>query len=595
MGPFLILATWVIWLLATVGVGLGLSTVVRYRSPSLRMRLHVALWWGLGAALALVSGLNLLAPVGALFMQVISAAFVLLGWIFMITFVAKYRSAAHAALGIMFSVRRLPTLVYVTLIGISLIFLSRFAAAEPMDADTGGYRLGLINYAREYAVIPGLANLHDRFGFNSSLYPLAPFMELGPWDGQGFRLVAGFLVVLLAGDLLLRVAVPRRGGSTPGDWYLVIASAFLMAVILTDSGRWIPSPAQDIAGYIPAVASTAFLADALSSPRDSRRRVTLLNLSVVTAAIAGSLRPLGWLLAAAVLLVALGVQGLGSQGGFQRILRATRNLLPSTTFSAGLAAIMLTRDALLTGWLLFPAGFLGLNVPWKVPDPSGTSTAITAWGREPGAPASAVMEGFAWLGPWFTRFSTSREVYLITLMLVLGVGVSLFFSQGRRACVACWRGILLTLLPNLVMLIVWFITAPDVRFGWAALVSIAATPLSWLLASQAFPARPVRSIGVLVLIVMLGTQVANSRITPRGAEPIPTPLQIGSFSITVKLGDPQKVETEKGQLPDGTPVLFPRDRADCWNAFPLCLMRGADPQVERIGDEIQDGFKPIHD
>ena len=92
---------------------------------------------------------------------------------------------------------------------------------------------------------------------------------------------------------------------------------------------------------------------------------------------------------------------------------------------------------------------------------------------------------------------------------------------------------------------------------------------------------------------MLGTQVANSRTTSRGAEPVATPLRLGPVSLTVNLGAPQEVETEPGQLPDGTPVTYPRDRADCWNAFPLCLMRGASPQVESIGDTIQEGFRPI--
>ena len=593
MGPALILVTWVIWLFATIGVGLGLSSVVKYRPRSLRLQLHVALWWGLAAVLILVSGLNLLFPVGGSLFQSLSAVFLIGGFLLFAGFITAHRRTIIQAASSALSLRRVPTLLFLGLVGVALVLIARFAAAEPMDADTGGYRLGLINYAREFAVIPGLANLHDRFGFNSSLYPFAAFMEIGLWQNQGFRLVAGFLVIVLAADLLLRVAVPRPRGATPGDWYLVIASAFLMAIILTDSGRWIPSPAQDIAGYIPAVASTAFLADALSASRNNRQRITLLNLAVITAAVAGSLRPLGWLLAAIVVLVALGIELWHRPRTFGNLLRVTRGLLPSVSLSAVLAAVMLTRDALLTGWLLFPAGLLGLNVPWRVPNPSGTSAAITAWGRDPGAPASEVLEGFDWFIPWFSRFLESREAYLIGLMLIIGGGSSLLLRRGRRAWTASWPRMLVTLIPNVSMLLVWFVTAPDVRFGWAALVSVAAVPLSWLLATHAFPSVPVHYVGVAILVVMLGTQVANSRTTPRGAEPIATPLYLGPVVLTVNLGAPQQVETERGQLPDGTPVLFPRDRPDCWDAFPLCLMRGADPQVESIGDGIQDGFRPI--
>lgn len=585
-GAALILLTWAGWLAAMIGIGwVALRSFSRH--VSLRTVLQGALWTGLATALILAAGLNLLVPNGSGLVAAVAATFLVCGWVALGLGLFRHRSEVARAAHRVVTFRRIPTLLYVGLVVVSLGIIANFATAEPMDADTGGYRLGLINYAREYAVIPGLANLHDRFGFNSSLYPLAPFIEHGMWQAQGFRLVAGLLVAALAIDLLLRVLVPRRNGATPGDWYLVVATAFLMAIILTDSGRWIASPAQDIAGYVPAAAAMAFLADSLWRSND---RALALNLAILTASVSGSLRPLGWLLAALVTVIAVAVLMRDAAGGGRRALRALRTLLPSLAVSALIAVIMLARDALLTGWLLFPAKILPLPVAWRVPDPSGTAQAITAWGRAPGRPADEVLASSDWLAPWVSMFLHSREVYLLGLIVVFGVLPTVLWRHGRGAWRRVWRPLIVVLIPAVVYSAAWFITAPDVRFGWAGLATLAAMPFAWLAAAGAYPAIGLRVIGLVILVGMLATQVANNRVMPRGAEPVPTTLMLGPISVTVPLAGVRIVDAVDGQLPDGTPILYPATGVDCWNLFPLCVMGGFDPQAVRLGAGIQDGF-----
>ena len=122
----------------------------------------------------------------------------------------------------------------------------------------------------------------------------------------------------------------------------------MLALVLTDSGRWVPSPASDIVVLIFGVAATSYLLDALSG-----HCVPLSTSSALVAgAAAGSTRQLGWVTAVATGVV-LAFQIERELPRAERIRAVLRNLLPGTLIAATLFVTMLARDAILTGWL-FP-------------------------------------------------------------------------------------------------------------------------------------------------------------------------------------------------------------------------------------------------
>ena len=46
-----------------------------------------------------------------------------------------------------------------------------------MHYDTGLYHAQAIRWIEEYGVVPGLANLHSRFGYNSASFALSAFFS----------------------------------------------------------------------------------------------------------------------------------------------------------------------------------------------------------------------------------------------------------------------------------------------------------------------------------------------------------------------------------------------------------------------------------
>lgn len=552
--------------------------------------MQASLWVGLGALTLLVLLINFAEPLGEPNAQLFLTLVLASGWLTLLTLLVKKRLILWRSLQTGFgALSRAPAILYIALVVLGLFLIARFAAAEPMDYDTGLYRLGTINYARDFSLIPGLANVHDRFGFNSAIYPFAAALELGPWHSQGFRLVTGLFLAALALEVLLRLVIRRPDRPHPGDWYLAISLAFVMAIVLTDSGRWVPSPAQDIVALVPALASTAFLLDAIASRSRGRPFTLLLNLSLVTASISGVMRPLGWLL-----LAVTGLLGatLVLRSAPNRSISSLLTVAPGFIFGGLAALVMLVRDSVLSGWLLFPLGLFPVPVSWRLTDPKPTGDAVTAWGRSPGSPTYEVLSDHSWLGPWIQAFISSREAYLVALILVASIAGSLVSRRGRNAWKSSWIPLLLSAPPTMLYLLAWFVSAPDVRFGWMGLINVCAIPAAWLLYFDAYPPVTARIVGVGVLVLMLLTQILNDRVVPRGADPVPIAINVGVGRWTLLLGPPTTVQTETQALIDGTTVLVPTIGENCWNAFPLCVTGRSSLDFKSRGSSIQSGFEP---
>lgn len=243
--------------------------------------------------------------------------------------------------------------------------------------------------------------------------------------------------------------------------------------------------------------------------------------------------------------------------------------------------VMLGREIALSRWLLYPLAYFPLPVDWRAADPTPVSDWITWYARAPGTDGTSAQDG-SWLGPWVQSAWASREVSLARWMVAAAV-LPLLRRRGRRAWQSALPTIPLGLIPPIAVALAWFITAPDIRFGWLGALGIAAVPLSLLLHTGAYPYWVVPLAGVLLLVLLPGTQVLNSRVFPRGAPPGPVTLMAGPFSVKVLLASEPKPTTTSGSLADGTPVINATKDGSCWSEFPLCLLPGSGAFVEQRG------------
>lgn len=356
----------------------------------------------------------------------------------------------------------------------------------------------------------------------------------------------------------------------------------LGTIIFTDAGRWVPSPAQDVVVYVLTVVSTAFLIDFLAHPT---KGIWSATNAVLIAALAGSVRPLGWLffiLSLSVIALALKL----SRVSWRAMALSMR--LP-LAFSFTLAVVTIVRDFLLSGWALYPLGLISLPVPWRTIPGDGARDGITTYARAPCIDMNEVLASNDWFVPWIEAFLQSREVFFLRMMLI-GALLPLLRPSGRRAWKVISKPLSLALIPSLGTSIIWFITAPDLRFGWGAILGLCAIPGALLLAASAYPQGLAKALGVVALVAFMATQVLNGRYEPRGADPVPLERQLGPAGVTIHLGPPPTPQAVNGSLGDGTKITFPAVGGNCYDIFPLCLLPDSGANVRSLGSRIDDGF-----
>jgi hypothetical protein len=71
------------------------------------------------------------------------------------------------------------------------------AVQEPTNSDTGIYHAQTIHWIEAYPAVPGLANLHERLGYDSSWLMLNAVFSLSFLGIQSFHLVSGFLFIAM--------------------------------------------------------------------------------------------------------------------------------------------------------------------------------------------------------------------------------------------------------------------------------------------------------------------------------------------------------------------------------------------------------------
>ena len=566
VGPFFVLALAMMWVvLAASLAGLGML-VVRSRSRSTRFssrQFRQSLWVGLLLVTVVALLLGIVWPLGsgiALWVLLVLIGFGLLiaTWQ-MVAAIRQCGSAPSARWWICGVV-----------LGILLLVCAGWALGEPTNYDTGLYHIGAINYARDFPTITGLANLHERFGFNSSMWPLSAWLGSLGWAGNEYRLVNGLLLTLLLADAALRLVGAKRTPVLPGTVITVLGSILVLGAMAQYPGRLLASSAQDSAALILGLVAVAYFSDAMARRRWWERPEARAALSVaVIAAISGALmRPLGWVLAAGIWTVALVVAALGRE-----MLAAARSLAPVTVVAVLAGVLMGVRDYILSGWLLYPAGLIGFRVEWRYPDPSVSSDRIAAWARTPFQDVQSTLADSSWVGGWLQRLPTDWSIPALGALLGLA-GLLWWLSRGRRDQ-WLWRGCVAALAPVALLLIAWFITAPDPRFAWAGIVGLGLVPVGFL-AQDVPPTRLLFGAGAVLAALLVLASVRGS-------------WEAWSWRAVA----PPTAEIIDGELDDGTAVVMPTPGDQCWETYPFCRPQYESPAIERRGTGLADGFRPI--
>jgi hypothetical protein len=562
-----VVAVWLLLGALVTGVGLLAGRVLLGRSDGEQRPRPAHFWIGFAVLTLYVLLWSLVAPVG--------------GWAWAAPVAAGAAGLAPSIGRLRGSGRpgtRLPSSRITALVVGGALLAANMALGPALGYDLGLYHLSAIDYASDFGTVPGLGNLHDRLGTANPHLLVATLIGDGPLSQIGFRLTNGLLV----GALLVEIASRAARGATgarAAPYTRRVALLLLPALLVTmlfAGGIRITGPDLDLAAFVLVAAGMLYLAE--GAERGFSATAALAGTAAL--ATAAATRPVYWPLLAMALALAVASE--------RRSGRSLALLLRVLVVPLALLGGVLARQAILSGYPLFPATTIRLPVDWRLPVEAADEAGrvVAAWARQPNRPPDEVLGSWDWLRPWLSARSKDPDVLGPLLLLVAAVPGLAYRSARDTERRRQWRRPLLALLiPLLVTIALWFAAAPDPRFVLGPLWVTAAACAAWTLPERRPRGRAwglTLAHGALAaaLVLALGGTMQKARYYhpnvatgegPLGTEPVPVPELV-------------VVRTESGLV-----LVRPRAGDQCWRAVRCAPQPGLDLRLR--GDDVADGFR----
>lgn len=464
-------------------------------------------------------------------------------------------------------------LLLLSLILISLFIVLLYASVTPRIYDTYLYHFNSIQWNEMYRVVPGLANFHDRFGFNSSIFTLSACFSFSAIYNQHLFIVNSLMFFVFV-VWIFKKMVFKKG----------IIGAFLLIYIFyffQQYGYDISSPGTDllpnlIVGYI----LISLLVDGYPI---KQKYLVFIVLPLFCITIKLSTFP--------VLLVSF--VSIYSKG--KKIIPFLKSLI---LFGLLFVLPWLIRNLILSGYLLYPMNaFDFFSFDWKVPMEKVTETRgwIYSWARIPFKYYEDVlkMPFKEWFPVWWNALSTKNHFFFVSAVISpIFLGIMTFLNWKKRS-------IYYLLLPFLLAyscFMLSFFTAPDMRFSFGSILFLALFPLLILEKVNAdFIKRfnPIVVVFAFYSLFLIGRDgyqlfcydyvsiknVSEYCYLPKDPSEVKHEKHIKYRTIQLKSNQGKKIKLHM-------PIV---DYTQCYDKFPCsCFIS---PSLKLRGEGLQDGFK----
>jgi len=448
-----------------------------------------------------------------------------------------------------------------------LIILMINAGPVLMD-DTESYHIQMIMWIKEYGTVPGLVNLHERFGFNSSWFSTVALFSFFPGSGAGYTVINGILSLWLVYWIISRIGLFIRDSGVPAAFSFFIILVLCMVVWPLARGNAATANYDFITTVILLILLAPLFIDGEHPPGPGSEWI-LWPVYLFTVRIINY----------PVLLLAL----------FSFFVLATRKKTGSLFIlvCAGLFLVIpfLARNIIISGYPFYPAMYADwFNYDWKA-DP-GITERLLEYIKYYNRVSTGFMDieqtralGAAWIPAWFNHLFWFDKLLLIPGLA--GILWSVYhaimkFSQRRK------------LFPVVMMLIVWIvawmITSPDPRFIYGILLLGILFLLFRILTKIAdfFFLNRLLSMGFILLFFISVFYLFSKTVNQ-------PPYR--NWALPARLPEPELKEVTI----DGIRFHLPERINDNWNArcyaSPLPCLYEINPNLECRGKDLKKGFR----
>ena len=254
-------------------------------------------------------------------------------------------------------------------------------------------------------------------------------------------------------------------------------------------------------------------------------------------------------------------------------------LIPLLAFVV-LVGSWVMRGVLLSGCVLYPAAVGCVpGLEWTTPPEvtAGLILAIQSWARSPGGDPAVVLADWRWVLDWVGPTLRSPTVWLVVGLITVGIGLRWYAGRARMVG-SLGGGVVIALVGSVAGIIYWFLSAPDLRFGWTYLLALGVLVLVLgLVPFLGLKPRALAFVGrrrELALVVLVGLMCIGG--TPR----------LIRYGVTLGWPILPVAATRPASMPNGAVVRVPVTGDQCWTAPLPCT-----PETEvRTGvEERRDG------
>jgi hypothetical protein len=472
------------------------------------------------------------------------------------------------------------------------------AMKAPGDFDSGLYHFNSIRWINEYAIVPGLGNLHDRLAFNYAFFPFVASLNFYPWFNHGHNIALSWLLLLVTAESLFSLgrvgnALRNRQELPTGDVFPALLFPYLLYVGCTMD---LSSPQSDRASFCARLMLFIYLWRNLAA-KDRAEILISAKFVLILGVTALTLKLSNLAFAGVACLIAV----LRCFGGKARQPWLILRSLGSTLFFGSIILLTwLGAGVITSGYPLFPSTFLGFPTDWKI-DPASvkrTSDLIRSWPRWPGHDPAFVLAGWGWLRPWSAQVWQTGRIDVIlpfALFLVAACAVTILSVALRSHERPLWP-LYLGLLPLLAGLLFWFYVSPDPRFVYGLFWLLPLAVLCPYVMNEGSPGW--KRGAILILLAMMCLPLALQLGPPFVAHPKSIILQSLTFSRTgwqpIKTAALEEKATDQG-LKIYIPVPAKLERHEspqCWDS-PLPSAPYFNPDLQLRGRDLQSGFKTL--
>jgi hypothetical protein len=300
---------------------------------------------GLFAAVAfaetwsLIGGLTPWANIGLIF------AIIMVALVRRRLFVGTIRRAVHGT-------RLLNLLLLVP----CLVFAAMNALTNGFCHDMMLYHLAAVRWVAEFGSVPGLANLHGRFGFNSALHPLAALFGWPFGIEIGREFVNPVIIVSVCGVLLQGLRLRGKEFFTPASIYACLLFPLALRLLFSSC---LSSPQPDVTGAALAALVAWYLREEVTQEAVPDRQMSSFLACLMASGLVAMFK-----LSYAVFGIAAAGIAIGTIFVRRRHLRL---ILGGVTIVFIFSVPWLCRGYITSGYPFYPSEFGRINFDWMVP------------------------------------------------------------------------------------------------------------------------------------------------------------------------------------------------------------------------------------